>query len=180
MGNFTNKVIGAVVVLLVVLLVIFVGGKKENTKDQNPDETLETNNGALRVVEPVVSGDYKYEFTGIKWTFDTTSPEVAGTNQTWLKMEFADFTRNGNAIAFGSPYKLGIHPGTCVESNFIDTSVEAGIPIAYAVCDGGEVKRDFVVLQENETIIVKMNEKKGAEETGWKEWYKLDVTSVVR
>lgn len=184
--------IGAVIVIAILLTIFFwpartIAPSAEVEGGQIVDETAETNNGALRVVQPVMSGDYKYEFKGVKWTFDTTSPEVAGTNQTWLKMEFADFTRNGNAIVFGTPYKLGVHPGVCKQLDFIDTSSEEGIPFSYARCEGEGVVQDFVVLQENEQIIVKMNETKGPSNPSgqtapavWKDWYKVDVTSIVQ
>lgn len=187
--SFTNKIIGGVVVLVVALLIIFLGPKAKNGKDAvdadanattSDSTTLDgTNDGALKVAQPVVSGDYKYDFTGVKWTFDTTSPEVAGTNQTWLKMEFADFTRNGNAITFGSAYKLGVHPGTCKAVDFIDTTSESGIPLAYAECSGDGVVRQFVALQDNQDIVVKMKETKGDKEGDWQEWYKVDVTQIV-
>lgn len=181
-GGLIKKIIGGVVVLAVILLIIFLSGDKTPSEESSPvtEETSETNNGALAVVQPVKEGDYEYVFKGVKWTFDTTSPEVVGTNQTWLKMEFADFTRNGNAIAFGTPYKLGVHPGTCKQVDFIDTTSEEGIPFSYARCEGTGIVQDFVVLQNNEEIIVKMNEKKGEVESGWKDWYKIDVTSIVR
>jgi hypothetical protein len=135
---------------------------------------------ALHVVTPVVEGDYEYTFTGIKWIFDTESPEVVGTKQTWLKMTFADFTRNGTAISFGSAYKLGVHPGTCKQSDFIDTTAADGVPFAYATCTDGKIKHDFAVLQREKNIIVVMNEMVGGKETGWKDWYAIDVTDVVR
>lgn len=187
-GSFTSKIIGGVVVLVVILLIIFLGPKVKDDSSKNVDkdanatttsDSMTANDGALKVVEPIVSGDYKYEFTGIKWDFDTTSPEVAGTNQTWLKMEFADFTRNGSAITFGSAYKLGVHPGTCKTVDFIDTASESGIPLAYAECSGDGVVRDFVVLQEDQNIVVKMNETKDSKESGWQDWYKIDVTQIV-
>lgn len=176
------KLMGGALLLVVVLLIIF-GGNKNNSNEENSlngEEQSENNGSTLSVVKPVVSGDYEYAWQGVKWIFDTESVEVAGTNQTWLKMEFADFTRNGNAISFGRPYKLGVHPGTCEEVDYIDTSLETGIPFAYARCTGEGIVRDFVVLQEAESVVIKMNEKKGEESTGWKEWYKINVTEIVR
>lgn len=178
-GGSLYKIIGAVVVVVVVLLIIFIGPKDRVVEE--PTEETGGDSSALSVVQPVSSGDYEYAFAGVKWIFDTESTEVAGTNQTWLKMEFADFTRNGNAIAFGRPYKLGVHPGTCSETDFIDTSSETGIPFAYATCEGSGVKREFVVLQESENVVVKMKETKdGVADPVWKEWYKINVTEIVR
>lgn len=177
------KIIGGVVLVVVVLLIVFSGPKEQPALvEETPRE-----DDALSVVKPVVSGDYEYAFQGVKWIFDTESIEVAGTDQTWLKMEFADFTRNGNAIAFGRPYKLGVHAGTCRQTDFIDTTTETGIPFAYAICEGGGIMREFVVLQESENVLVKMREVKGPSnpsgqvaDATWKEWYKINVTEIVR
>lgn len=180
-GGLGFKIIGGIVVVVIVALLIIFGGSKERAQEA-ADENTETEqpDTALHVIKPVVSGDYEYVFSGIKWIFDTDSQEVSGTGQTWVKMEFADFTRNGNAIAFGRPYKLGFHPGTCEESDYIDTSEETGIPFSYATCEGEGVRHDFVVLQESEKVVVKMKETKGEEIGVWKEWYKIDVTEIVR
>lgn len=179
--GYQNYIIAGVVVLVAVVLIIFARSKADEPTETS-DEVVPTENGdsALHVGQQVVAGDYTYEFSGIKWIFDTASPEVAGTNQTWLKLEFADFTRNGNAISFGRPYKLGAHPGTCKETDFIDTESEAGIPLGYVVCEGSGVKREFVALQELEKVTVKMRETKGETVGGWQEWYKIDVTEIVR
>lgn len=181
------KIGWGVLVVVVVLVLIFVinpgDGEKEDKKDKNNnnEESSEVVNGdALENVQPVVAGEYEYEFSGVSWIFDTEDPQVAGTGQTWLKMMFADFTRNGSEITFGRPYKLGFHPGTCTEVDFIDSSSEAGIPIAYAECSDGNLTRQFVVLQELQDVVVKMKEVKEDEETPFQEWYKIDVTEIVR
>lgn len=177
---YKNYIIAGVLVVVALVLIIFEKPKAP-ADVESPSEVVDTNNdNALHVAQQVVAGDYTYDFQGIKWIFDTTSPEVAGTGQTWLKMEFADFTRNGSVIAFGRPYKLGVHSGTCKESDFIDTSSEEGIPLSYVVCEGPGVKREFVALQELETVTVKMRETKGEVLTGWQEWYKINVTEIVR
>jgi hypothetical protein len=181
-GSFLHKVIGGAIIVIAILLIIFIGPKQKSevaSVSTDAGTTAETDGGALKVIQPVIVGDYKYEWKGIQWIFDTKSPEVAGSGQTWVKMEFADFTRNGNAIAFGTPYKLGVHPGTCKQVDFIDTSSESGIPFSYAECSDGATVHEFVVLQDKEQIMVKMNEKKSGKETGWKDWYKIDVASVV-
>ncbi len=187
-GGLINKIIGAAVLLIVVLLIIFIGPKGDKTPDGAADDAnTNADDSALHVVQPVKAGDYEYAFSGVKWTFDTTSPEVAGTDQTWLKLEFADFTRNGNAIAFGRPYKLGVHAGTCKEVDFIDTESLEGIPFSYAECEGAGVKQEFVVLQQLEKVVVMMNETKApstgsgqAVISGWKDWYSINVTEIVR
>ncbi len=184
-GSFIKKGIWGAIVLIAVLLLIFLWPReiKSPTEEVSPivDETAETNGGALQVVKPVMEGDYEYEFTGVKWTFDTTSPEVVGTNQTWLKMEFADFTRNGSAITFGTPYKLGVHPGICKEVEQIETDLEEeGIPFSFVVCEYSGTKKEFVALQREKEIVVKMRETKAADVSVWKDWYKIDVTEIVR
>ncbi len=180
-----NKIIGAALLVVVVLAIVFISRGEKNASEVVTDEEVTTSeeatsDDALEVVQPVKSGDYEYAWQGVKWIFDTESAEVAGTNQTWLKMEFADFTRNGSAITFGRPYKLGVHPGACSETDFIDTTAIEGIPFAYATCEGAGTKREFVVMQENETVLVKMRETKEGVDPIWKEWYKIDVTEIVR
>ncbi len=179
----SNKsLMGGILVVIIVLLVVLVGGKKGgNSEVTNEPEVTETENEtALSVAKPVVSGDYEYAFSGVEWMFDTEDPLVVGTGQTYLKMMFADFTRNGNAITFGRPYKLGFHPGTCEALEFLDTTDVAGIPLAYAKCSDGKTTREFAVLQEAEKVTVKMNEIIGEEETGFQDWYKINVTEIVK
>lgn len=169
---------GILVVIIILVLVFAVKGDKNKTGELE-ENTLGEENTALSA-EPVVSGDYEYAFSGVEWVFDTEDPQVVGTNQTYLKMIFADFTRNGSAISFGRPYKLGFHPGTCKDVDFIDTTSEKGTPLAYAECSDGKTTREFVVLQEMENIIVKMNETIGEESTGFKDWYKINITEIVK
>ncbi len=181
-GSFIKKGIWGAIIVIAILLLIFLWPRETKSPTEEVgtvvDETAETNNGALQVLQPVTEGDYQFEFTGVKWTFDTTSPEVVGTNQTWLKMEFADFTRNGNAITFGTPYKLGVHLGVCREVDSIDIDVEEeGIPFSYVVCEGNGAKKEFVVLQREKEIVVKVKETTDAI---WKDWYEIDVTEIVR
>lgn len=174
---------GLLVVIIVLILIFAIDGDKDRSSDPQEEGTSE-NGGegetALNPVQPVVSGDYEYEFSGVEWIFDTEDEQVVGTNQTYLKMMFADFTRNGSAITFGKPYKLGFHPGTCEDVDFIDTTEEIGIPVAYARCSDGMITRDFAVLQEYENVVVKMNETKDGEESGWQDWFKIDVTDIVK
>lgn len=177
-----NVLWGAVAVVIIIILLIVLGGKNGSNKDAEENNSTESQGEmtALSPAEPIVSGDYEYAFSGVEWIFDTEDPLVVGTGNTHLKMMFADFTRNGSAITFGRPYKLGFHPGTCEPVDFLDTTDVAGIPLAYAKCSDGETTREFAVLQESENVIVKMNETKGEEETGFEDWYKIDVTEIVK
>ncbi len=169
------------VAVLIVLLTIFIGPKEIAEEVPNEEPVAEQEgDDALHVAQQVVAGDYTYEFSGVKWVFDTESPEVKGTDQTWLKMEFADFTRNGSAISFGRPYKLGAHPGTCKTTDFIETSDVEGIPLGYAMCESSDTKREFAALQRLENVVVVMRETKGEVAGAWTEWYKIDVTEIVR
>jgi len=181
-----NVLWGVGVVIIIILLIVLVGKKAEEAEvmlDENGDpieQVEERELTALSPAEPIVSGDYEYAFSGVEWMFDTQDPQVVGTGNTYLKMMFADFTRNGNAITFGRPYKLGFHPGTCEALDFLDTTDVTGIPLAYAKCSDGKTTREFAVLQEAEKVMVKMNEIKGGEETGFQDWYKIDVTEIVK
>lgn len=177
-----NVLLGALTVVIIIILLIVLGGKNgsnENVEENNSTDS-EGEMTALKPAQSIVSGDYEYAFSGVEWMFDTEDPLVVGTGNTHLKMMFADFTRNGNAITFGRPYKLGFHPGTCESMEFLDTTDVAGIPLAYAKCSDGKITREFAVLQEAENVIVKMNEVKGEEETGFQDWYKIDVTEIVK
>lgn len=177
-----NFIIAGGVVLVAAALLIFVRPSTDERAEGMPTDMppADTDANALHVAQQVVAGDYTYEFSGVNWMFDTESDEVKGTGQTWLKMEFADFTRNGNMIAFGRPYKLGAHPGTCAEADFIDTAELEGIPLGYAVCTGAGVKHEFAALQRLENVVVVMRETKGEAVGNWTEWYKIDVTEIVR
>lgn len=181
-GGLFYKLIGVAVLILVILLIVLSKSKSDDNvvADDESSEMGSNGDNALHVAQQVVAGDYTYEFSGVKWIFDTESAEVAGTGQTWLKLEFADFTRNGNAISFGRPYKLGVHPGTCEQTDFIETPAEAGIPLSYAVCEGAGVKREFAVLQNLENVIVVMRETKGEAVGDWQDWYNINVTEIVR
>jgi len=181
MNENKNVVWGAVAVVVIIILLIVLGGKGKDKKEVEINETSETEGQtALSVAEPVVSGDFQYAFSGVEWMFDTQDPLVVGTGQTYLKIMFADFTRNGNAITFGRPYKLGFHPGTCEAVEFLDTTNVTGIPLAYAKCSDGKTTREFAVLQEAENVMVKMNEMVGEEETGFQDWYKINITEIVK
>lgn len=170
--------ISGALMVVAVLLIICIGPKSSESPAETGD--TQTPDTALHVVQPVVAGDYEYMFSGVHWIFDTESPEVVGTDQTWVKLEFADFTRNGNAIAFGRPYKLGVHPGTCAEVQFIDTSELEGIPFSYAKCSGAGTTHEFVVLQQLEKVVVFMRETKVGVEPVWKDWYDINVTEIVK
>jgi len=171
---------GILVIIIILVLVLTVGKKDKVEVPEEGDNSSTEGQTALSVAQPVVAGDYEYAFSGVEWIFDTEDPLVVGTGQTYLKMIFADFTRNGNAITFGRPYKLGFHPGTCESVEFLDTTDVPGIPLAYAKCSDGKTTREFAVLQEAEKVTVKMNEKIGEEETGFGDWYKIDVTEIVK
>jgi len=186
----SNKnVLWGILVIIIIVILILVGGKKEK------DETLidEENNGEEVILDEdgnvvstptsptqtITSDGYEYAFSGVEWIFDTEDEQVIGTGNTYLKMMFADFTRNGNAISFGRPYKLGFHPGTCSSIDFLDTTEVSGIPIAYARCSDGTTTREFAVLQNMEEVIIEMRETSD-ENLVWQEWYKINVTEIVR
>jgi hypothetical protein len=183
--NFiSNKFVLIATVLVAVLFLVLFWPRQTTSPVQDtpsPNESAEINNGALQVVMPVTEDGFQYEFTGIKWIFDTTSPEVSGTNQTWLKMTFADFTRNGNAITFGTPYKLGVHEGVCKEVDSLETDTnEKGVPFSYVVCESENIKKEFVAFQREKEIVVRVKEIKNGHDPVLKDWYKIDVTEIVK
>lgn len=179
-----NILLGILGLAVILVLILIVGGKKDEEGsvilDENGDvveEEVELT--ALSPTETIVSGDYEYDFSGIEWIFDTEDEQVVGTGNTYLKMMFADFTRNGNAITFGRPYKLGFHPGTCQSVDFLDTTEISGIPVAYAKCSDGTTTREFAAVQDMENVIIQMKET-SLNDAEWQEWYKINVTEIVR
>jgi hypothetical protein len=175
-------------IIIIILIVVLSGGKEARERDEalvdengDPIETEveEVEMIAISPSQVIVAGDFEYAFSGIEWMFDKEDEQVVGTNNTYLKMMFADFTRNGNAITFGRPYKLGVHPGTCRATDELDTSSLSGIPVAYAKCSDGKITREFAVLQDSENVIVHMRETSLAG-SDWQEWFRVNVTEVVR
>jgi|GEM_PF-1302395 len=178
-----SAILWALTIIVIILIIIFSkpgdNAQKENNKKTNNESSEEISVGVEG--EPVMvaseSGNV-YDFSGIQWEFDTEDVSVPA-GQTWLKMRFADFTRNGSAITFGNPYKLGFQPGTCQEVEFIDTTADMGIPLSYVQCTDGMVTRDIVVLQEAETVMVKYSDSgEGIDTTGLQELYTLDLTNL--
>jgi hypothetical protein len=56
---------------------------------------------------------------------------------------------------------------------------EEGIPFSYVVCESEGVKKEFVALQREKEIVVRMKDPKITNGL-WKDWYKIDVTDIVR
>jgi hypothetical protein len=178
--NILLGILGLAVILVLILTVGSKNGDEAEVLNENEEMAEEERElTALSPAEPVVSGDYEYAFSGVEWIFDTEDEQVVGTGNTYLKMMFADFTRNGNAITFGRPYKLGFHPGTCQSVDFLDTTEISGIPVAYARCSDGATTREFVALQDMENVIIQMKEI-SLDDAEWQEWYKVNVTEIVR
>lgn len=178
-----SAILWALTIIVIILITIFSkpGNRapKERNTNTNSDASQEAGTGTEANPEMVATeeGDV-YDFSGVQWEFDTEDPEVPA-GQTWLKMRFADFTRNGSTITFGNPYKLGFHPGTCQEVDFVDTTSEMGIPLSYVQCTDGMTTRDIVVLQENEMVMVKYSDMgEGVEAQGFQELYTLDITDL--
>ncbi len=178
-----NTLLGVLGLAVILVLILTVGGNKgERAEVSNEDEEMleeERDLTSSSPAETVVSGDYTYDFSGVEWIFDTEDEQVVGTGNTYLKMMFSNFTRNGNEITFGRPYKLGFHPGTCESVDSLDTTGISGASVAYAKCSDGKTTREFAVMQDMETIIVQMKEV-SAEDAVWQEWYKIDITEVVK
>lgn len=176
-----NTILWALTIIVIILIIIFSkpGDKNREEGDMNTGSEVsnETGSGLEVAPEMVAAEDGNvYDFSGIQWEFDTPD---ASNGQTLLKMRFADFTRNGSAITFSNPYKLGFHPGTCQEVDFIDTTTDTGIPLSYVQCTDGMVTRDIVVLQEAQTIMVKYSDSgEGIKPTGLQELYTLNLTNL--
>lgn len=172
-----NTILWALTIIVIILIIIFSKPGNNTNEDvvtnENGEVVTET---ATQTPETIAADGFTYDFTGVQWEFDT---EVAG--ETLLKMRFADFTRNGNAINLQNPYKLGSHPGTCAEVDFIDTAMESGIPLSYVQCTNEEITRDIVVLQEMNQVVIKYADTKdGSRDDQFSELYTIDVTTIVQ
>lgn len=178
-GNKKNFFWIAVIALLV-LIIIFSGSsnkdESENIEVIESEEVEEVQEVPAVVTQVVEEGGDVYDFSGVVWEFDTEDASVAD-GQTWLKMRFADFTRNGATINFGNPYKLGHHDGVCSEVNYFDTTSESGIPVSYVECSTEDATRQVVVLQELNNVVIKFRD---SSEGSFSELYSVDVTDIVR
>lgn len=174
--NKTFQTVLGLAVLVVVIVLLAKSGNDTNENNTNTEDTLVN----TPVITPVIEGETTYDFSGVTWEFDTTDASVP-EGHTWVKMRFTDFTKNGVEISFGKPYKLGFHQGICTESPFIDTTGETGIPFAYVTCATADSMRQIVVLQENETVVVKYRDVATLEEVGsFSTLYTVDVTDIVK
>lgn len=178
-----NTILWALTIVVIILIIIFSKpGNNTNEEaiiNENGEEV--SVDGENQTPETVATEDGNtYDFSGVQWEFDTTDPSVPA-GQTWLKMRFADFTRNGRAINLRNPYKLGFHPGTCTESEFVDTTMEEGIPLSYVVCQNETTTREFVVLQEMNRVVVKYTDAvDGTQNPQFSELYSIDLTTIVQ
>lgn len=179
-----NTILWALTIIVIILIIIF--SKPGNNTNQ---EVITNENGEEVSIEAVetqtpetiaAEDGSTYDFSGIQWEFDTTDMSVPA-GQTWLKMRFVDFTRNGSMINLRNPYRLGFHPGTCEEVDFIDSTIEAGIPLAYAKCSDASITREFVVLQEMNKVVVKyIDTVDGVQNAEFAELYSVDLTTIVQ
>jgi hypothetical protein len=178
-----NALLWALTIIVIILIIILSKpGDRADKKDIKNEESEETT-GEQTSSEPaeITAADgNKYDFSGVQWEFDTEDPSVP-EGQTWVKMRFADFARNGNVITLRNPYKLGFHPGVCAEVDFVDTTGVEGVPLAYAKCTDGATTRDFAVLQQMDNVVVKyMDTKDGVSNPNWSDLYSIDVTTIVK
>lgn len=178
-----NALLWALTIIVIILIIIFSKpGDRADKKDIKNEESEETTGEqtTLDVAEITAADGNKYDFSGVQWEFDTEDPSVP-EGQTWVKMRFADFARNGSVITLRNPYKLGFHPGVCTESDFVDTTGVEGIPLAYAQCVYGTMTRDIVVLQQMDNVVVKyMDTKDGVSNPTFTDLYSIDITTIVK
>ncbi len=177
-----NALLWALTIIVIILIIVLSkpGDKADDEAITNEEaaETAAEQAGEVSSVEAVDGNTY--DFSGVKWEFDTEDPSVP-EGQTWVKMRFADFSRNGSVINLRNPYKLGFHPGTCEEVDFIDTTGSEGVPLAYAKCTDGATTREFAVLQKMDIVTVKyMDTKDGVSNPTWSDLYSIDVTTIVK
>jgi hypothetical protein len=180
--NNKNALLWALTIIVIILIIVFSkpGDKAEEAiTNEETAETAESQAEESAATIASVDGNV-YDFSGVKWEFDTEDPSVP-EGQTWVKMRFADFSRNGSVINLRNPYKLGFHPGVCEEVDFVDTTGTEGVPLAYAKCTYGTMTRDFAVLQQMDTVTVKyMDTKDGVSNPTWSDLYSIDVTTIVK
>lgn len=177
-----NALLWALTIIVIILIIVL-----SKPGDKADDEAITNEEAAEKAAEQAgevssveaVDGN-RYDFSGVKWEFDTEDPSVP-EGQTWVKMRFADFSRNGSVINLRNPYKLGFHPGTCLEADFVETTGVEGIPLAYAKCVDGTMTRDIVVLQQKDNVVVKyMDTKDGVSNPTFADLYSIDITTIVK
>lgn len=179
--NNKNALLWALTIIVIILIIVFSKPGDKAEEAIVDEESTETANKEAGESASIASVDGNvYDFSGVKWEFDTEDPSVP-EGQTWVKMRFADFSRNGSVINLRNPYKLGFHPGTCEEVDFVDTTGVEGIPLAYAKCTDGATTREFAVLQKMDTVVVKyMDTKEGVSNPTFIDLYSIDVTTIVK
>ncbi len=180
--NNKNALLWALTIIVIILIIVFSkpGDKADEAiVNEESAETAEGQTEESAATIASVDGNV-YDFSGVQWEFDTEDPSVP-EGQTWVKMRFADFSRNGSVINLRNPYKLGFHPGVCEEVDFVDTTGVEGIPLAYAKCTYGAMTREFAVLQQMDTVVVKyMDTKEGVSNPTFADLYSIDITTIVK
>jgi hypothetical protein len=175
-----NALLWALTIIVIILIIVLSKPGDRAEEAITNEEAAETAQQAGEVSSVEAVDGNTYDFSGVKWEFDTEDPSVP-EGQTWVKMRFADFSRNGSVINLRNPYKLGFHPGVCEEVDFIDTTGTEGVPLAYAKCTDGAMTREFAVLQKMDTVTVKyMDTKDGVSNPTWSDLYSIDVTTIVK
>lgn len=175
-----NALLWALTIIVIILIIVLSkpGDKADDEAITNEEAVAAEQAGESSSVESVDGNTY--DFSGVKWEFDTEDPSVP-EGQTWVKMRFADFSRNGSVINLRNPYKLGFHPGVCTEADFVETTGVEGIPLAYAKCVYGTTTRDIVVLQQMDNVVVKyMDTKDGVSNPTFTDLYSIDITTIVK
>lgn len=177
-----NALLWALTIIVIILIIVLSKpGDKADEAITNEESTEQTTGEQTGESATIASVDGNvYDFSGVKWEFDTEDPSVP-EGQTWVKMRFADFSRNGSVINLRNPYKLGFHPGTCLEADFVETTGVEGVPLAYAKCVDGTMTRDIVVLQQMDNVVVKyMDTKDGVSNPTFTDLYSIDITTIVK
>lgn len=181
-----NAILWALTIIVIILIIILSkpkdrGGEVITNEEAGEETNSENTSSSSESAAEIAAADgYVYDFSGIQWEFDTEDLSVP-EGQTWLKMRFADFARNGSVINLRNPYKLGFHAGVCKEVSFIDTTAVDGIPLSYVQCVDGSTTRDIVVLQQLDHVVVKyMDTVDGVSNPSFSDLYSIDVKTIVK
>lgn len=177
-NNAVMSLLGLAAVVGVIFLIVYLAGSMKFEKEETVEEDA-SSVVPVAVMEPVMDGEYQYAFEAIEWQF------VEDGSHTRVNFMFNNFSRKEGAyITFGNPYKLGLYPGACTESDSLeyDHAIETGIPLGFVSCVQGESIQDIALFQIGEEVKAKVRSRVTGEESQevpFSGIYTINLTEIV-